>query len=119
MKRPAAKRLGKRAAARLRAIRRRAAAWRRRARRAATLAALVTGMAFAPDAARAQTGQMAMAPGTGLVNRAVNGFRNLNETGPGWLYYGINAADRGLGYNGSYMTLGGFIPYAEDDLGGF
>jgi hypothetical protein len=76
-------------------------------------------MAFAPDAARAQTGQMAMAPGTGLVNRAAGAFRDLNQNGPGWLYYGINAADRGLGYNGSYMTLGAFIPYAEDDLGGF
>ena len=30
-----------------------------------------------------------------------------------------HAADRGLGYQGSYMTLGAFIPYAEDDLGGF
>jgi len=43
---------------------------------------------------------------------------NLNESGLGWFYYGLNAADRGLGYNGSYMTLGGFIPYGEDDLGG-
>ena len=119
MKRPAAKRLGKRAAARLRAIRRRAAAWRRRARRAATLAAIMAGMAFAPEAARAQTGQMAMAPGAGLVNRAAGAFRDLNQNGPGYFYYGINAADRGLGYNGSYMTLGAYIPYAEDDLGGF
>jgi hypothetical protein len=30
----------------------------------------------------------------------------------------VNPADRGLGYLGSYMTVGGFIPYAEDDLGG-
>jgi hypothetical protein len=43
---------------------------------------------------------------------------SLNESGLGWFYYGLNAADRGLGYNGSYMTLGGFIPYGEDDLGG-
>ncbi|MFM8953686.1 MAG: hypothetical protein ACKOOF_11605, partial [Planctomycetaceae bacterium] len=64
-------------------------------------------------------GQVAMAPAGGVVNRAVAGFQNLNENGPGWLYFGINAADRGLGYRGSYMTLGGFIPYAEDDLGGF
>jgi hypothetical protein len=34
------------------------------------------------------------------------------------MYYGINAADRGLGYRGSYYTVGGFVPYAEDDLGG-
>ena len=46
-------------------------------------------------------------------------FRSLNANGPGYLYYGINAADRGLGYRGSYMTLGGFVPLAEDDLGGF
>jgi hypothetical protein len=59
-----------------------------------------------------------MAPAGGLANRAVAGFTGLNENGPGWLYYGVNAADRGLGYNGSYMTLGGFIPYGEDDLGG-
>ncbi|MFM7107248.1 MAG: hypothetical protein ACKOZU_01355, partial [Planctomycetaceae bacterium] len=59
-----------------------------------------------------------MAPAAGVVNRAVSGFKNLNENGPGWLYYGINAADRGLGYNGSYMTLGAFVPYAQDGLGG-
>ena len=69
--------------------------------------------------ALAQTGQMGMAPVGGVVNRAAAGFANLNNSGPGWLYYGLNAADRGLGYRGSYMTLGGFIPYAEDDLGGF
>jgi hypothetical protein len=68
--------------------------------------------------ARGQLGQTAMAPATGIANRAVAGFTNLNANGPGWLYYGINAADRGLGYNGSYMTLGGFIPTGEDDLGG-
>ena len=60
-----------------------------------------------------------MAPGAGIVNRAVGGLQGLNQNGPGWLYYGVNGADRGLGYNGSYMTLGGFIPYAEDDMGGF
>ncbi|MFM7243084.1 MAG: hypothetical protein ACKO40_02770, partial [Planctomycetaceae bacterium] len=59
-----------------------------------------------------------MAPATGIANRAVNGFKDLNANGPGWLYYGINAADRGLGYQGSYMTLGGYVPYAEDGLGG-
>jgi hypothetical protein len=115
----AVKHRGKRAAARIRAIRRRAAAWRRRARRALTLAAVTAGLAFAPSGAEAQMGQTAMAPSGGLVNRAVQGFQNLDANGPGWLYWGINAADRGLGYNGSYMTLGGFIPYAQDDLGGF
>ncbi len=53
------------------------------------------------------------------MNRAVARFQDLNQNGPGWLYFGLNAADRGLGYRGSYMTFGGFIPYAEDDLGGF
>ena len=59
-----------------------------------------------------------MAPAGGIVNRAVQGFRGLNDDGPGILYYGINAADRGLGYQGSYMTLGGYVPGFEDDLGG-
>jgi hypothetical protein len=63
-------------------------------------------------------GQAAMAPTGGIVNRAVTRLQDLEANGPGWLYYGLNAADRGLGYNGSYMTLGGYIPYAEDDLGG-
>jgi len=63
-------------------------------------------------------GQGAMAPAGGIVNGAVARFKDLEANGPGWMYYGVNAADRGLGYRGSYMTLGGFIPYAEDDLGG-
>jgi len=55
-----------------------------------------------------------MAQPGGLVNRA------MNRIGPlGLFYYGINAADRGLGYRGGYMTLGGFIPAVQDDLGGF
>jgi len=111
-------RYGKRTAARIRAIRRKAAEWKRRARRAFTLALITAGMAAAPPLAEAQMGQMGMAPTGGILNRAAAGLQGLND-GPGWLYYGINAADRGLGYNGSYMTLGGFVPYAEDDLGGF
>ena len=118
MSRKAVNRFGKRAAARLRAIRLRAAEWKRRARRAATLALIAAGAATAPSLAEAQLGQMAMAPAGGVVNRAVAGFQELNLNGPGYLYYGLNAADRGLGYNGSYMTLGGYIPYSEDDLGG-
>ena len=118
MSRKAVNRFGKRAAARLRAIRLRAAEWQRKARRAATLALIAAGTAAIPSLAEAQTGQMAMTPAGGIVNRAVAGFQGLNLNGPGYLYYGINAADRGLGYNGSYMTLGGFIPYSEDDLGG-
>ena len=78
MSRKAVNRFGKRAAARLRAIRLRAAEWKRRARRAATLALLATGMAAAPSFAEAQTGQMAMAPAGGIVNRAVAGFQGLN-----------------------------------------
>lgn len=64
------------------------------------------------------SGQGAMAPVGGLVNSGIARFRELEANGPGWMYWGLNAADRGLGYQGSYMTLGGFIPYAEDDLGG-
>ena len=64
------------------------------------------------------SGQLADA-GVGLGNRAVGRLANLNlNNGPGFLYYGVNGADRGLGYIGSYMTLGGFVPLAEDDLGG-
>ena len=95
---------------------------RRRQRRRRAFAALLlalTGAGGMAARAQAQTGQMAMAPSGGVVNRAAAGFANLNNNGPGWFYYGLNAADRGLGYQGSYMTLGAFIPYAEDDLGGF
>jgi hypothetical protein len=90
-------------------------------RRALTLAMVTAAVSGSAAVAHAQIGmgQAAMAPAGGVVNRAVGALQNLNQNGPGWLYYGINAADRGLGYNGSYMTLGGFIPYAEDDLGGF
>jgi len=57
-------------------------------------------------------------PGGGVVSRAVGMLANGSDSVPGWMYYGINAADRGLGYNGSYMTLGGFFPTVQDDLGG-
>ena len=56
--------------------------------------------------------------GEGFANRAVGRLADINLNGPGYLYYGVNAADRGLGYIGSYMTLGGFIPLVEDDMGG-
>jgi len=112
----------KRAAARRRAIRRKAAAWKRTMRRIAAVSLIAAQVLVGSQAGLAQglagVGQGAMAPAGGLVNGAVAGFQNLNANGPGWLYYGANAADRGLGYRGSYMTLGGFIPYAEDDLGG-
>jgi hypothetical protein len=114
----AVKRSGKRSGLRLRSIRRRAAEWQRQARRAATLALVSAGFATAPSLALAQFGQTAMAPAGGIVNRAVAGFQEFNQNGPGYLYYGLNAADRGLGYQGSYMTLGGYFPGLEDDLGG-
>jgi hypothetical protein len=117
-----ANRYAKRAAARRRAIRRKAAAWKQRARRALTLMVVAGGMlggsAGIAHAQMGGMGQAAMAPTGGIVNRAVTRLQDLEANGPGWLYYGLNAADRGLGYNGSYMTLGGYIPYAEDDLGG-
>jgi hypothetical protein len=104
----------KRTVARLRALRRRAAAWKRAARRAMTLALVAGSLIVTPSSAFAQMGQSGMAQPGGLMNGAVAQLQN----GPGWFYYGINAADRGLGYLGSYMTAGGFIPVAEDDLGG-
>lgn len=70
--------------------------------------------AGAATIAEAQVGP----PAAGLINQAATPLGVFRGTGPGWFYYGVNPADRGLGYNGSYMTLGGFIPYAEDDLGG-
>ncbi len=88
--------------------------------RLSSLPSLIVAIAIAccGAAAHAQMGQAPMAPAGGLVGSAIQGFQELNANGPGWMYYGVNAADRGLGYNGSYMTLGGFIPYGEDDLGG-
>jgi len=81
---------------------------------------LVLGLTivWAAGTVSAQFGQSAMAPAGGVVNGAVTGLSSINQNGPGWLYYGVNAADRGLGYNGSYMTLGGYLPYSEDGLGG-
>jgi hypothetical protein len=106
----------KRTAARLRALRRRAAAWKRAARQAMTLAVVAGSLLGPVHESRAQMGmgQSGMGQAGGLMNGAVAQLQN----GPGWFYYGINAADRGLGYLGSYMTAGGFIPVAEDDLGG-
>ncbi|NBW96810.1 MAG: hypothetical protein EBR28_08785 [Planctomycetia bacterium] len=79
---------------------------------------LAIAIACSGVVAHAQMGQAPMAPAGGLIGSAVQGFQNLDANGPGIFYYGVNAADRGLGYNGSYMTLGGFVPYGEDDLGG-
>jgi hypothetical protein len=90
----------------------------RSTRSTSTILAAAAALVLATRVADAQMGQTAMAPTGGLANRAIGSFAGLSQNGPGWLYYGINAADRGLGYNGSYMTLGGFIPYGEDDLGG-
>jgi hypothetical protein len=114
-----ANRPGKRAFATQRSLRRRAAAWRRKAWQGLAGTLLAAGALGMTSEAEAQMGQTAMAPAGGVLNRAVTAFSNANQYGPGYFYYGLNAADRGLGYNGSYMTLGGFIPYAEDDMGGF
>jgi hypothetical protein len=110
---------GRPAAGALRRLRRRTSRWKRRAHDALVAALIAASAAEMPAVAVAQMGQMGMAPATGIANRAVQGFKGLNENGPGILYYGVNAADRGLGYVGSYMTLGGFVPGFEDDLGGF
>jgi hypothetical protein len=128
MSKTAATRIGKkRAIARLRAIKRRAAAFRRGTRKLLTLMLVAAFVVDGPIVSHAQvgsgmiggaSGQGAMAPVGGLVNSGIARFRELEANGPGWMYWGLNAADRGLGYQGSYMTLGGFIPYAEDDLGG-
>ena len=109
---------GRPAAGALRCLRRRTARWKRRAHNALVAALIAASAAEMPSVSLAQMGQMGMAPASGVANRAVQGFTGLNENGPGILYYGINAADRGLGYQGSYMTLGGYIPGFEDDLGG-
>ena len=117
------RRLSKRTATRLRLLRKRASGWKRRARRAATLALVSAVLAQAPLSAHAQFGQAPMGQPQGLTNGVVNNglarLSEINNAGPGFLYYGVNGADRGLGYIGSYMTLGGFIPYAQDNLGGF
>ena len=54
----------------------------------------------------------------GVANRAVQRIQGINLNGPGYSYIGINGADRGLGYIGSYLTAGGFVPTFGDDFGG-
>ncbi len=124
---PATKRrrrkLTRRTTARLQLLKRRASSWKKHARRAATLA-LIASLSFqTPLQCLAQVGQSSMSQpsgvANGVVNRGLGALGSFNDAGPGFFYYGINGAGRGLGYFGSYMTLGGFIPYAQDDLGGF
>ncbi|MGB0654007.1 MAG: hypothetical protein ACPGMQ_01075 [Pirellulales bacterium] len=86
--------------------------------------ALIGALCFqVPARSFAQVGQTSMSQpqgvANGVVNRGLGALGSFNDAGPGFFYYGINGAGRGLGYFGSYMTLGGFIPYAQDDLGGF
>jgi len=54
----------------------------------------------------------------GIVGSAVQRLDVLGDATPGLFYYGVTGADRGLGYDGSFMSAGGFIPYGEDSLGG-
>ncbi|MBT6458481.1 MAG: hypothetical protein HOK57_01500, partial [Planctomycetaceae bacterium] len=124
---PATKRrrrkLTRRTTARIQLLKRRASSWKKHARRAATLA-LIASLSFqTPLQCLAQVGQSSMSQpsgvANGVVNRGLGALGSFNDAGPGFFYYGINGAGRGLGYFGSYMTLGGFIPYAQDDLGGF
>ena len=94
-----------------------------RARKLVTLALIGILCFQVPVQSVAQVGQTSMSQpqgvANGVVNRGLGALGSLNDAGPGFFYYGINGAGRGLGYFGSYMTLGGFIPYAQDDLGGF
>ena len=94
-----------------------------RARHVVTLALIGTLCFQVPAQSFAQVGQTSMSQpsgvANGVVNRGLGALGSFNDAGPGFFYYGINGAGRGLGYFGSYMTLGGFIPYAQDDLGGF
>ena len=94
-----------------------------RVRHVVTLALIGTLCFQVPARSFAQVGQTSMSQpsgvANGVVNRGLGALGSFNDAGPGFFYYGINGAGRGLGYFGSYMTLGGFIPYAQDDLGGF
>lgn len=94
-----------------------------RARKLVTFALIGILCFQVPAQLFAQVGQSSMSQpqgvGNGVVNRGLGALGSLNDAGPGFFYYGVNGAGRGLGYFGSYMTLGGFIPYAQDDLGGF
>ena len=71
-----------------------------------------------PSSCSLSVGPSTNAESDGLVDRAVQGIGTLNAGGAGRMYYGVNGADRGLGYRGSYMTLGGYFPALEDDYGG-
>ena len=96
---------------------------KQRARHIVTLALIGILCFQVPVQSVAQVGQTSMSQpsgvANGVVNRGLGALGSFNDAGPGFFYYGINGAGRGLGYFGSYMTLGGFIPYAQDDLGGF
>ena len=112
-----------RSAVRLRALKQRAIAWGNFSRRVVAMGLICALCMQTPMQSFAQVGQTAMSQpvgvANGVVNRGLGALGNLNDAGPGFFYYGVNGAGRGLGYFGSYMTLGGFIPYAQDDLGGF
>ena len=115
--------LPRRSAVRLQALKQRAMAWKNYFRRVVTVALIGALCIQVPMQSFAQVGQTAMSQpvgvANGVVNRGIGALGSLNNAGPGFFYYGINGAGRGLGYFGSYMTLGGFIPYAQDELGGF
>ena len=53
-----------------------------------------------------------------LLNRCTTQSAGTNLKGPGHSYVGVNGADRGLGYIGSYPIAGGFVPTFGDDSGG-
>ena len=117
MKKPLQRFTGQ-AARRLRGLKHRLAGLQRTARRAAVAGCMAAATLGISSAAFGQMGQTPMEASGGIANRAVQGLRGFSFNNQGRLYYGINAADRGLGYRGSYMTLGGYFPTVEDDLGG-
>ena len=112
-----------RSAVRLRALKQRAIAWGNFSRRVVAMGLICALCMQTPMQSFAQVGQTAMSQpvgvANGVVNRGLGALGSLNDAGPGFFYYGVNGAGRGLGYFGSYMTLGGFIPYAQDEFGGF
>ena len=78
---------------------------KQRARHIVTLALIGILCFQVPVQSFAQVGQTAMSQpqgvGNGVVNRGLGALGSFNDAGPGFFYYGVNGAGRGLGYFGS------------------